>query len=74
MTNTSDIEAPPEAQLGGHGSSEYYLVQDFLRSIEQDTTPAIDVVRAMDMTVPGLIAHEAAMKGGIWMDVPRITD
>lgn len=74
VTNTSDIEAPPEAQLGGHGSSEYYLVQDFLRSIEQDTTPAIDVVRAMDMTVPGLIAHEAAMKGGIWMDVPRITD
>jgi hypothetical protein len=22
------------------------------------------------MTVPGLIAHESAMRGGVWMDVP----
>jgi len=71
---TSDLDAPPEANAGGHGTSEYYLVRDFLKSIEQDTTPPIDIVRAMDMTVPGLIAHEAAMKGGVWMDVPRITD
>lgn len=74
MVSSSDIDAPQEALLGGHGSSEYYLVKDFLKSIEENTTPPIDVVRAMDMTVPGLIAHEAAMKGGIWMDVPRITD
>ncbi|MBQ3055632.1 MAG: Gfo/Idh/MocA family oxidoreductase [Oscillospiraceae bacterium] len=72
--SASDIEAPPEARLGGHGTSEYYLAQDFLNAIEFDLTPTLDVVRAMDMTVPGLIAHEAAMKGGVWMDVPRITD
>lgn len=72
--SASDLEAPPEARLGGHGTSEYYLAQDFLNAIEFDLTPGLDVVKAMDMTVPGLIAHEAAMKGGIWMDVPRITD
>ncbi len=72
--SSSDIDAPKEANAGGHGTSEYYLVRDFLKSIENDTTPPIDIVRAMDMTVPGLIAHEAAKKGGVWMDVPRITD
>ena len=72
--NTSDIDAPKEASLGGHGTSEYYLVRDFLDSIKADTTPAIDIVKAMDMTIPGIIAHEAAVKGGIWLDVPRITD
>lgn len=72
--STSDIDAPKEASAGGHGTSEYYLVRDFLKSIQNDTTPPIDIVRAMDMTVPGLIAHEAAKKGGIWMDVPRLTD
>ncbi len=72
--SSSDIDAPKEAQEGGHGTSEYYLVRDFLKCIEEDTTPPIDIVRAMDMTVPGLIAHEAAMKGGVWLDVPRITD
>lgn len=72
--NTSDIDAPKEAALGGHGTSEFYLVRDFLDAIKNDTTPAIDIVKAMDMTIPGIIAHEAAMKGGVWMDVPRITD
>ncbi len=74
VTRISDIYAPKEAQAGGHGTSEYYLVRDFLKSIEEDTVPPIDIVKAMDMTVPGLIAHEAAMKGGVWLDVPRITD
>lgn len=72
--SSSDIDAPKEAMAGGHGTSEYYLVRDFLKAIESDTDPAIDIVRAMDMTIPGLIAHEAAKKGGVWMDVPRITD
>lgn len=72
--STSDMDAPKEATAGGHGTSEYYLVRDFLNSIKNDTTPPIDIVRAMDMTVPGLIAHEAAKKGGVWLDVPRLTD
>ena len=29
-----------------------------------------DVMRATDFTVPGIIAHQSAMKGGEWMDVP----
>ena len=32
--------------------------------------PPVDVVRACDFTIPGLIAHESAMKGGEWCDVP----
>ena len=72
--NRDDRDAPQEYRAGGHGTCEYYLVEDFLNSIKNDTTPPIDIVRAMDMTVPGLIAHEAAKKGGVWLDVPRITD
>lgn len=68
----SEPNASEEAKLGGHGTSEYFLVKDFLDSIENDTTPPIDIVKAMDMTVPGIIAHEAAMKGNVWLDVPRL--
>ncbi|MBQ4088004.1 MAG: Gfo/Idh/MocA family oxidoreductase [Clostridia bacterium] len=70
----SDPNAPKSAQAGGHGTSEFYLVQDFLRSIREDSTPPVDIVRGMDMTVPGLVAHEAAKRGGVWLDVPRVTD
>ena len=69
-----DPDAPEITKAGGHGTSEYYLINDFLNSIKADITPPIDIVKGMDMTVPGIIAHEAAKKGGIWLDVPRITD
>ncbi len=63
-------DLPPEAKLGGHGTCEYYLVRDFLDSVVNDTKPPIDIVRALDMSVPGLIAHEAAMEQGVWKDIP----
>ncbi|MGQ9681086.1 MAG: Gfo/Idh/MocA family protein [Anaerolineae bacterium] len=67
---TSDPNAPPEAHSGGHGTSEFYMVRDFIAAIQQGTRPPIDVLRAVDMTIPGILAHEAAMQGGVWLDVP----
>lgn len=66
-----DPDAPEEAKRGGHGTSEYYLIRDFLNSLENNIRPPIDVIRSADFTVPGIIAHESAMKGGKWMDVPQ---
>ncbi len=71
--SVTDPEAPAEAKQGGHGTSEYFMIRDFLDAIEQNTRPPIDVARAMDFTVPGLIVHESAMKGGVWMDIPQFT-
>ncbi|MCE5219137.1 Gfo/Idh/MocA family oxidoreductase [bacterium] len=65
-----DPEAPEEAKQGGHGTSEYYMIRDFLEAIEKGTHPPIDVMRSMDFTVPGIIAHESAMTDGNWRDVP----
>jgi predicted dehydrogenase len=67
---TSDPNAPAEARSGGHGTSEYFMIRDFISAIENDTQPPIDVQRAVDMTLPGILAHEAAMRGGAWLDVP----
>ena len=69
---TSDPSAPADAKAGGHGTSEYYMVRDFLAAIETNTQPAIDAVRAAEFTVPGILAHESAMKGGVWLDVPEL--
>ena len=67
----SDPNAPEEAKRGGHGTSEYYLIRDFINSIDNDTEPPIDVVRGVDMTLPGLLAQEAVIKGNVWLDVPH---
>jgi predicted dehydrogenase len=64
-------QAPPQAFGGGHGTIEYFLVRDFVDALENglDRPPVNDVIRAMDMTVPGICAHEAAVTG-TWVDVP----
>jgi predicted dehydrogenase len=67
----SDPQAPPEAIVGGHGTSEFYMVRDFINAIQTGSQPPIDVVRSVDFTLPGILAHEAAMRGGVWLDVPR---
>jgi len=67
----SNPEVSEEARRGGHGTSEYFLIRDFIGSIDGDTEPPINVVRAVDITLAGLIAHEAAMKGNVWLDVPH---
>jgi hypothetical protein len=67
----SDFDAPPEAYGGGHGTVEYYLVRDFVDALKAGVRrPPIDVIKAMDMTVPGICAHEAANCGCGWADVP----
>ena len=68
--NVVDPDAPEEAKQGGHGTSEYYMIRDFLDALESNTQPPIDVMRSMDFTVPGIIAHESSMGDGNWRDVP----
>ncbi|MFD0713524.1 Gfo/Idh/MocA family protein [Paenibacillus sp. GCM10027626] len=67
-----DPTAPEEATKGGHGTSEYYLIRDFIDALDRSVAPPIDVYRAMEYTLPGLIAQEAVEKGGVWLDVPQV--
>lgn len=64
--------APPGAEVGGHGTAEYYMVADFLRAVRGDGPPAIDVYAGLDMTLPGVFAHESAMRGGERVWVPDL--
>ena len=64
--------APREATLGGHGTSEYYMVDDFVRSILDSTDPPLDLAAAMRFTLPGICAHRSAEDGGNPVEVPQI--
>ena len=56
---------------GGHGGSHPHLVHEFVRSIMEGRSPAIDAVTAADWTAAGICAHQSAMVGGEAVDVPR---
>ncbi len=70
-TPFSDPNAPPEARHGGHGTGEYSMINHFIDALDKGTLPAFNAVQAAEVTAPGLIAHESAMKGGRWIDVPQ---
>lgn len=62
--------APPEAALGGHGDSEWFMIHDFLECILHDTPEPLDVYASLDMTLPGICAHLSAERGGVPVAVP----
>ncbi len=68
--SSSHVGAPPEATAGGHGTTEYFMCNDFVRCIVDDTEPAIDVYRALDYSVPGICAHMSAEGGAEPIAVP----
>jgi predicted dehydrogenase len=68
----SDESASEEARRGGHGTTEYYLLRDFIDALEGHKPSPIDVYRAMEFTLPGLIAQQSVELGSVWLDVPQV--
>jgi predicted dehydrogenase len=64
------LAAPPEARLGGHGTSEYWMMRDFLAAIHDEIPVPIDVHRALDYTLPGVFISVSAEAGGAPHCVP----
>lgn len=54
----------------GHYGSHQFLVDDFMRSVVQDSLAPNHVWAAARYTTPGLIAHESATKEGEVMKIP----
>ncbi|WP_165235602.1 Gfo/Idh/MocA family protein [Aquisphaera insulae] len=72
--NLPDLERPalpPSVNPGGHEGSHGYLMNEFVTAILEDRKPLVDLVAALDLTVPGIVAHQSAMKGGETLKVPR---
>ena len=62
---------PPKMQAGGHGGSHGYLTDDFITAILLKRSPCVDVACALNTTVPGIIAHQSAIKGGETLKIPQ---
>lgn len=71
LPNIKKPPLPPGVPPGGHGGSHGYLTHEFICSILQNRKPLIDVSMALNMTVPGIIAHLSALKNGELMKIPQ---
>ncbi len=64
---------PSGVAPGGHGGSHGYLADDFIDAILRGRQPAVGVVDALNMTVPGYYAHLSAQKDGELRKIPQFT-
>lgn len=62
---------PPGVPPGGHGGSHGHLTQEFLTAILEDREPLINIETALAMTIPGIIAHQSALKDGVSLKIPQ---
>ena len=62
---------PPTVQPGGHGGSHGYLCHEFISSILENREPAVNIYEALALTVPGIVAHQSALKDGERLKIPQ---
>jgi predicted dehydrogenase len=62
---------PPSVAPGGHGGSHGHLMNEFVAAILEDRKPFVDITLALNMTVPGVVAHQSAMKNGESLKIPQ---
>jgi hypothetical protein len=55
----------------GHGGSDAVVMRAFVDCLRNDSEPPIDVYRALDFTVPGLMAGVSIGQGGAPVAVPN---
>jgi predicted dehydrogenase len=62
---------PPGMSAGGHGGSHGHLCHEFVQAILENRRPSVDIAAALNMTVPGIVAHQSALKDGALMKIPQ---
>lgn len=66
----TDMLPEPLRHPSEHGGSHAFLTHEFIDSIVKGRRPAIDIYEALAYTVPGIVAHNSALQGGVQMKIP----
>jgi len=54
----------------GHEGSHHFLVDDFATAVATGSLPPVNAWEAARYTVPGIVAHQSALRGGERLPVP----
>lgn len=62
----------PLRHNSGHEGSHTFITHEFVDAVLRRRKPAVDIHEAVAYTLPGIIAHQSALKGGEQMKVPQL--
>ncbi len=69
----TDLLPEPLRHNSGHEGSHTFITHEFVDSVVRGRKPFVDIDEALAYTVPGMIAHQSALKGGQSLKIPTIT-
>lgn len=55
-----------------HEGSHPFITHEFIQALVENRRPVVDIHEALAYTVPGIIAHQSALKGGELLKIPTI--
>jgi hypothetical protein len=58
----------------GHEGSHHFLVDDFVTAVNTRSLPSVNAWVAARYTLPGIVAHESALRGGERLEIPDFGD
>ncbi|MFT6881834.1 MAG: hypothetical protein ACJAVY_000625 [Marinoscillum sp.] len=67
----TELLPEPLRHNNGHHGSHIFITQEFVEACLNERRPTVDIHEALAYTVPGVIAHESALKGGISIVIPQ---
>ncbi|HYG36519.1 MAG TPA: gfo/Idh/MocA family oxidoreductase, partial [Clostridia bacterium] len=67
----TDLLPEPLRHDSGHEGSHTFLTHEFIDALTHGRQPTVDMYEALAYTVPGIIAHQSALKGGESMKIPQ---
>lgn len=67
----TDLLPKPLRHKSGHHGSHTFITHEFVDACINERKPTVDIHEALAYTVPGIIAHESALKGGDCLTIPQ---
>ena len=75
MSPIQDNKRLPESfrnMENGHNGTHHFLIDDFCKAYATGKLSPTNIWEVAKYNIPGLIAHQSAMQGGVLMDVPYL--
>lgn len=69
------LDRLPETFKGlenAHNGTHHFLIDDFCRAVETGKLSPTNIWQAARFNIPGLLAHQSALKDGVTLDVPDL--
>lgn len=66
------LNMPVEPKDANHWGADYFMIKDFIDSITNNKPVTVDIYKALEFTIPGILSEESINSKGQAIEVPNI--